>query len=228
MRIMKLLAAALVTAVLGGCATSPPQPVSLNAAALSSTGGRFGVSMTPLPKVDTEFPGASCLLCLAVASATNSTLTGHVRTLSYEDLSTLKDQAVAAITKKGAVAVVINEEIKLDSLANFGGEVQNFARKDFRTLREKHNVDKLIVIQFSALGVWRNYAAYVPTEDPKAVLKGVVYMVNLQTNALEWYTPIDIVKSAASWDQPPKFPDLTNAYFQALELGKDAVLLPLK
>ena len=53
-------------------------------------------------------------------------------------------------------------------------------------------------------------------------------MVNLKTNAYEWYSPIDINKAAAMWDQPPKFPDLTNAYFQAIELGKDAVLKPLQ
>ena len=221
------LAAALALSALGGCASAPQQPISMSAGALSSA-GRVGVVMTALPKVDTEFPGAGCLLCMAVASATNSTLTGHVRTLTHEDLPELKKQAAAAITKKGATAVVIDEELKLDALQNFGGGAQNVATKDFRALREKHNIDRLMVVQVSVLGVWRNYSAYVPTADPKAVLKGAAYMVNLQTTALEWYVPIDVAKSAAVWDQPPKFPDLTNAYFQALEFGKDAVLKPLQ
>ena len=31
-----------------------------------------------------------------------------------------------------------------------------------------------------------------------------------------------------AWDEPAKFPGLTNAYFQVVELGKDEVLRPFK
>lgn len=219
---------AIVLATLGGCATTPQQALPVSASLLSPTAGRVGVGMTALPKVDTEFPGAGCLLCLAVASATNSALTDHVRKLPYEDLPELKKQVAAALAKKGVGTLVLDEELKLDAFGKFSGEEQNFARLDFRPLREQHNIDRLVVVQLSALGVWRNYSSYVPTSDPRAILKGVAYMVNLRTNALEWYAPIDINKSAVSWDQPPKYPDITNAYFQAIELGKDAVLKPLQ
>jgi hypothetical protein len=200
----------------------------LDGAALSNGGGKVGVAMTPLPKVDTRFPGADCLLCLAVASGMNSALTDHVRTLPYEDLPELKKQAAAAIVRKGGTALVIDEDLKMDALSAFPGDQPNYARKDFRSLRDKHGVDRLMVVQIDVLGVWRNYASYVPTSDPKAVIKGMAYMVNLRTNAYEWYAPIDIAKSGAVWDQPPKYPDVTNAYFQVLELGKDVVLKPLQ
>jgi hypothetical protein len=228
MSVLKLGLAAVVLAVLGGCASAPQQALPLSANALKSDGGRVGVAMTALPKVDTAFPGAGCLLCLAVASGVHSKMTDHVRTLPYEDLPELKKQAAAAITKKGAEAVLIGDELKLDALNDFKSDQPNFARKDFRPLREKHNIDRLMVVDLSVLGVWRDYSSYVPTSDPKAVVKGSAYMVNLRTNALEWFAPIEIAKAATTWDQPPKYPDLTNAYFQAIELGKDVVLKPLQ
>lgn len=226
---MTWLAAAWLV-VLTGCAVKPQNPVSLNPAAFAAGAGKVGVVMTALPKVDTEFPGAGCLLCIGVASAAHSTLTGYVRTLPLEDLATLKDQAASIIVKRGGSAVALPADLKLDELPKFSGDAPNFARQDFRGLREKHGVDRLLVIQISALGVWRNYSAYVPTAEPKAVFKGVAYLVDLRTNALDWYKTIDIGKASAgtAWDQPPKFPGLTNAYFEALELGKDAVLKPLQ
>jgi hypothetical protein len=104
-------------------------------------------------------------------------------------------------------------------------EVPNTARKDFSALKKKHNLDKILVINISSLGIWRNYSAYIPNGDPKAVVKGQGYLVNLKSNTYDWYQPVDVAKSAGGkWDEEPKFPGLTNAYFQAIELGKDVFL----
>jgi hypothetical protein len=227
-RNVSLAALLAVVALLQGCATINQKPVALQADAVTSNGGRIGVAMAPLPKVDTQFPGAGCLLCLAVASAANSTMTDYTRTLALEDLPDLKKQAAAALTKKGATPVVIAGDLKFDELPAVSTPTEGFALRDFRGLAAKHSIDRLIYIDLRVIGIWRNYASYIPTGDPFAVAKGVVYMVDLKTNALQWYAPIDVVKGATKWDQPPKFPDLTNAYFQALELAKDAVLKPLQ
>jgi hypothetical protein len=39
--------------------------------------------------------------------------------------------------------------------------------------------------------------------------------------------PVELAKgSDGPWDESPSFPGLTNAYFQVLEMGKDAFLKP--
>src|SRR5437773_8351923 len=87
------LVLAVLAVSLGGCATPPQQaPIPLADTAIAPKSGRVGVAMTPLPKIDTEFPGAWCLLCYAAASAANSSLTNHAKTLAYEDLPKLKDE----------------------------------------------------------------------------------------------------------------------------------------
>ena len=215
---------------LTACAAMVPQePIELAANAIDAKAGRVGVAMAPLPKVDTQFPGASCLLCIATASAVNSSLTAHTQKLPYEDLPKFKSAVADALRKKGAEVVVIPDDLKMNELNDAASaQTPNAARKDFSPLKQKYRVDKLVVIQINTLGISRDYSAYIPTSDPKAVLQGAGYMVNLTNNTYEWYLPVNITKSAdGAWDEPPNFPGLTNAYFQALEMGKDSFLKPL-
>lgn len=219
----------LLAGLLSGCATPPQNPVSLNAAALSTPNARVGVAMTALPKVDTSFPGAGCLLCLAAASMANSSLTTHANTLPPEDLPKLKELLAEQLGKRGTQAKVIDEPLKIDDLPNASAQGPNLARKDFSALARKHEVDKLLVVSLNLIGFERTYSAYIPTGDPKAVVRGTAFLVDLKTNAYEWYQPVNVVRASdGPWDEPAKFPGLTNAYFQAVELGKDEILKPFK
>lgn len=212
----------------GGCASVPQQPVSLSHDAVGAQAGRIGVAMTALPKLDTQVPGASCLLCLAAASMANSSLTAHAQMLPYEDLQKLKNEVATLLRKKGANVTVIEEDLNIKALPDIGANGPNVTRKDFSPLQKKYKIDKLLVIDITALGFIRTYSAYLPTSDPKGMLQGTGYIVNLKNNTYEWYMPVFITKSAdQNWDEPPKFPGLTNAYFQALEIGKDSFLQPV-
>lgn len=219
---------AAVALFVGGCASAPQQSVSLSHDAVGSQAGRIGVAMTALPKLDTQVPGASCLLCLAAASVANSSLTAHAQTLTYEDLPKLKSEVANLLRKKGVNVTVIEEDLNVNALPDFGTKGPNIARKDFSPLQQKYKLDKLLVIDITALGFIRTYSAYIPTSDPKGMLEGIGYLVNLKNNTYDWYEPVSVTKSAdQNWDEPPKFPGLTNAYFQALEIGKDSFLRPI-
>lgn len=214
-----------VSTVLGGCVTAPQTPIDYNPNTLNSASSRVGVTMTALPKADTYFPGAGCLLCYATASAANTSLTSHTQTLSHEDLPKLKENVAAVLRGKGMSVIVLPGDINMDSLSTFSGTGPNVAKKDFSPLKQKYGVDKLVVIDVTMLGFVRTYSAYVPTSDPKATFQGSGYIVNLNNNTYEWYMPVNITKSSdKAWDEPPKYPGLTNAYFQTLELAKDSFL----
>ena len=221
-------AAACALIVLTGCATKPQLPVPMSQAALSTPGTRVGVAMTALPKVDTFFPGADCLLCLAAASVANSTLTSYTQALGYEDLPKLKEMAAELLRKRGLEVTVIAENIRLEAFADKAVvEGVNQARKDFSPLRKQHGIDKLLLIDLRTIGFQRTYAAYFPTSDPKATLVGSAALIDLKTLALDWYRPVSVLRASdGAWDEPPKFPGLSNAYFQMIELGKDQVLKP--
>src|SRR5690349_15204236 len=158
--------------LLGACAVAPQQSIRLSGNWAASKSARIGVAMTPLPKVDTQFPGADCLLCLAAASVANHSLTAHVQTLPHEELPPLKADLAKLLRARGLDATVVEEPLDVKDLPDSSSKEANVARRDFSPLKAKYGFDKLLVIDIAALGVWRNYSAYIPTSDPKAVLKG--------------------------------------------------------
>lgn len=223
---------ALITvAVIGsGCATTGQQPINLGPEAITAQSGRVGVMMTALPTVGTYLPGAECPRCILTASGANATLTAHAKTLSYEDLLKLKDDVADFIRRKVGTdaVVVIPDTLSFEALPKFAVAGRNLAESDFSPLRQKYQIEKLIVIQISQLGMRRTYSSYFATSDPKAVLSGRVFLVNLGSNLYEWYRPLEVIKAAdGRWDEPPKFPGLTRAFSQVVAMGRDTVLADL-
>lgn len=229
----KRLAAALLAlavSLLVGCATPPQAPIALSTDYFSpnkSKPGRIGVLMLELPKADTSFPGAGCLLCLAVAYGNHSTLTKEVQALGTGELKPLPADLVLLLKKQGVDAVLLEDNVRFADLPDLATTEPTKTRKNFAALKAKHKVDRLLVVNVSALGVWRSYSAYVPTDVPKAVLYGDASLIDLNTNVLEWYLPLALSRGAeGAWDEPPKFPGLSNAYYQVLETGMDMVKRP--
>lgn len=223
------LSALLVSAtfLLTACASAPQLPLPVAPQAFAAPANNYGVVLNKLPVVDTQFPGAGCLLCIAAASVANSSLTAHTKTLPAEDLAVLNKQVADVLRKKG-VKVTMIDDLDVTKLPDISKEVPNFARKDFTSMKAKYKIDKLLVINIGMIGIERTYAAYIPNGEPKAKIAGIAYIVNLNDNSLEWSMPINAVKASdGKWDEPPKFPGLTNAYYQVLEMAKDSVLTPL-
>lgn len=213
--------------VLGGCASAPQMPVALNAGTTLKPETRIGVAMTAVPKSDTYWPGADCLLCYAAASVANSSLTAHAKTLPVDDLAALKTQMAAALKKKGVQVVVIDEDLEVDKFPKLSKDL-NFAKRDFSSLRDRYKIDKLLLVEISGVGFQRNYASYIPTSDARAWINGTGSVIDLGTHAYDWWQPLETLRPAqGKWDEPPKFPGLTSAYYEALELAKDKVLAPL-
>ena len=231
-RFINAFVALSVSVFLAGCAGPVQLPVNLApdyfASAKAKT-GRVGVVMSELPKPDTQFPGAFCLLCIAVANGVHSGLNKEVQAFSTTELKPLPADIAALLKKRGLDVVLINEPLKVEDLPDLGAsDPVNKTRKNYSALKAKYQIDRLLVVHVTSLGVWRSYSAYVPTNVPRAVLNGTVSMVDLSSHALEWYLPLALSRAAeGAWDEPPKFPGLSNAYYQVLEASMDMVKKPL-
>ena len=220
---------AVFTAVLAltttGCSVQPQQPINLSNNFWQAPNKSVGIVMAPLPTIDTYEIGADCLLCLATVAAANSSLTAHVTTLSDDNLPALKNDLAKKLEARGITSKVIDEPFDIKALTDSSSTAPNAAKKDYSSFKAKYHVNQLLVVQVNVLGTFRTYASYVPTSDPKGAFNGVAYMVNLDDNTYSWYMPIDIQQSAGTtWDEPPKFPGITNAYYQALATGKDTII----
>ena len=106
---------------------------------------------------------------------------------------------------------------------------ENLPRRDFSALRAKYGIDKLLVLDITATGVSRPYSSYIPAGLPVSMVSGLAMIVDLKTNTFNWYLPLTTTRQAdGAWDEEPKFPGLTNAYFQTVETVRDLVLVTLK
>ncbi len=224
MRFAKSLSVLVTIAVLVGCASTPIQPRQLGDSFYAQKSQKVGIYVTYPDKVKMHLPGATCLLCLAAAAAANSDASAQMAKLSPDEFSKISEIIAEKITEKDMTPVVITDENFLKTLKRVKVKDTNYAKKDFRPVKRAHGVDAVIVIQIEALGAERTYSGYAPTGAPQGFVKGTAYAVNLDTNAYEMYQPLDQrVAVKGEWKEPPEFPGLTNAYYQAVEAVKDQV-----
>jgi len=223
MKIRTALLGVFAAAFLGACATKPQLPVAMAADTLNAKTGRVGVALGET-RPDLYLPGADCLLCLGAATIANSSLNSYSKTLKDDDILALKSEIVDALKKKGVEASAVDGNVNFGELADLKLG-PNMASKDFHRYADRY--DHLVVIDVRQYGFERTYASYIPTSAPKAVFRGAAYMVDLKSNAYEWYDVVAIAKAAdGQWDEGPAFPGLTNAYYQAVEQGKDQLKKP--
>ncbi len=216
-----------LVALLAACAGPQQSFVNLPKDYFTTGQGTIGVAMTAVPKPDTFFPGADCLLCLATASMVNRSLTDTVQKWPTNDLDSLKEEVAAMLRAQGQTVVVIADPVKVDDLPKRTTVEDGFSQKDFSSIKTSAKVDRLLVIDHRRLGAVRNYSAYIPTGAPRATFEANAYIVDLATHKLQWYEMVRLDRSATgTWDEPPKYPGLTNAYFATLEEAKDAIKKP--
>ncbi len=223
MNIRNLLAGVAVAISLAACQTTPQNPISLSKESLAAQKGRVAVAIrTSTP--DLYLPGANCLLCLGAATVANSSLNTYAKTLKTDELLQVKTELVELMRKKGIDAVALDGQIDLDKLPDLKLGT-NMATKDFAGVAK--GFDHLVVINVQQVGFVRTYAAYVPTSAAKATVSAFAFMVNMKTNAYEWFDHLTITRSAdGEWDEGGNFPGLTNAYYQVIEQTKDRVKAP--
>jgi hypothetical protein len=223
MKFHQSAAVVAAAAMLVACATKPQGPLAMTTGAFQNSASHVGVILAE-PQRDLYLPGASCLLCLGVAVAANSTLNSYAKTLKDDEIVRVKDDLVSALRKKGLDVAPVDGVVDVNKLPDLKlGE--GMARHDFGAYAKRF--DRVVVVEIRQVGLERPYASYIPTGEPKAVLRGSAYMVDLKTNKLEWYEPIAVTKgSDGKWDEPPSFPGLTNAYYQAIEAGKEQIEKP--
>ena len=226
-RILRLALLSVMVLIVSGCAVAPQAPISLGNDYFKPRGDTIGVAISAIPKPSVEYPGADCLLCLMTASIANKSLADAVPGWPTDDLGSLKAELVTMLSRRGQTTRGIDAPINVADLPDRKDAQPGFARKDFSSFKAR-GVERLLVVDITRVGVWRNYAAYVPTGAPRAILKAEAYIVDLATHRLDWYQVVDLSRvSEGNWDEPPKFPGLANAYFQVIEQGKTAIKQPL-
>ena len=227
---IRLCAPLLILSILFvGCSSTPPQQrVVFDLDSFASSGDSVVVAMTEVPSSSLILPGADCLLCIAAAAAMHTSLSSHAKTLTPEGIPELGKELGSILSDEGVEVSYYDGAVDIGDLPRNRSDLPNSAERDFSSLAEESGATHVMVVGLGFIGLQRNFASYVPTADPQARFTGTLMLVDLSTNTYDLYESIDIYRSAeGEWNEADAdFPALTNAYYQALEQGKDAFRLP--
>lgn len=219
----KIIVAIISLLILSGCGATPIKPVSLSDTYYEEPKA-IAVYVDTIPsKAKMTLPGASCLLCFVAADAANSKVSSHVKTLSTDEFSSVIDSIQATLQDRG-MTVHPASNLPFNQLPRFRNPGDTYARRDHRLLKNRVEADHLLVMRVRHVGVERTYANYVPTSSPQGVVLGELYIVDLASNQYYLYLPLDFrVPVNGEWSEPPKFPGVTMAYYEAIERAKLAI-----
>ena len=221
---------------LGGCVGMLPK-VDVDPAFWSNKDQVIGVAVAKLPVPKTTKAGSQGLLDIAINDANSSDLDKHLASLDIGGIDQTVDKFIEYLNGKNIQAKKIDEKIDLETLPELAdtseesnGKTKFHAARDFRALKEKYNVDKLLLINVGRVGTWRTYYGFIPTSDPvgSSYISGQI--INLSNNELEWsqFANQNVPNSEPEWDVPPNFPGLTKATMSAYEQTQQMLLNTFK
>jgi len=222
---LKLLLITLV-AMLTGCVTVTPN-FAVKQQFWNDKSKTIGVVVGSIPQPSAHKGGNQGLLDMAINNSNASDLEDHLKTLDVSSINGLALKMSKYLKGKGLKVKAFKNTLDLDALADFEAENNDakkiyYANKDYRALKKKYGVDKLLVINIVRIGTLRTYYGFLPTGDPSGLSHLGGYVVDLSSNQLEWKQSVvnQIPHNAAEWDAPPKFDALTKAMYTAFKQSK--------
>lgn len=216
----------LACLTLTGCAHVQP-PVALDHQFWDAKEPTIGVAISVVPEPALVLTGNQGLLDLAINKGVNSKLSGNVETWQVRDLNSLPDAIVAKLQAKGFKAKRINEPVDLTTYKEVSFR-EGYTIRDLSPLKAAYGVDRLLLVNIQGTGATRSYYSIVPTSVPMAQVGGQGMVVNLADNKLLWFKPFAVVQAAqGEWDEPD-YPNLTNAFYQAMDTSRQQMITPFE
>lgn len=220
---LSLVAAAVVAASLTGCATLKPmdlQPEFWQQA----NNKKVAVVVFELPKPGNAKVGSQGLLDLAINAAVSNKFDSFVGTMQFEPYSVLAEDIEKEFDQRGFDASVVKVEVKdLPVLEKTPEQKKNPAifRENLAAVPAFKDKDFVFMVTSNQVGTVRSYYSVVPTSAPQGIYNGVARLVEVKTNEIKWWKPVNIVKPVSGeWDQPPSYPNVAQAVDQAIEASK--------
>lgn len=161
------------------------------------------------------------LLDHAINNAMASDLNAYLEKQEIVELNVLGKRIAERARAIGVKAVMIDKKITMADLKERPGQVNDgFARHDFSPIIADYKLDRLLVLSPVFTGTARNYYGFIPTSDPVGTFQAFGELIEVPSHTLVWYKPINATRQVKQpWDQPPNFPNVTQAMRDAINTG---------
>lgn len=213
---------------LTGCAT-PQGPVPMDQAFWAEQQEHIGVAITEVPKPTAQMAGQQGLLDVAINMAASASMRTKVETWDTSSLREFPRDVAKLLNERGYQAHVVEQPIDLQKLKPIKGAKLGYSAVDYTPFKAEQKLDKLVVFAVASTGTFRTYYGFIPTSTPITQVVVSAYVIDLDDNRLLYYQPYIVNRAAeGEWDEGPEFPNLTNAYYQALDQTQQNLLSPFQ
>jgi len=215
----------LAVVLLAGCATNQP-PVAMDQNFWNEKNDTIGVAMNETPTPSVRMVGQQGFLDVAFNNAMAEELKAKVATWDASSMDGLKETVASDLEQQGFSVVTIQKPFNYNDYEKNRGAEEGYLEIDVTPLKQRYDIDKLIILSSSA-GTSRSYYGMIPTSDPVALSSVSTVVVDLDDNRLVYFEPTQVTKPASGdWDEAPDYPNLTNAFYQALDESQQITLAP--
>jgi len=155
-------------------------------------------------------------------------LNKHLKTLNIANLTDVALDITQQLKNKGLDVKFLPEKMSLKSLrkSDMKSSIQALVNFDHKTLKSRHNIDKLVVIDLVRIGTIRNYYGFVPVNEAHGLSHLDAYVINLNKRQLEWKK--SVIKKIKTTTTTPnanlQFDGITKAVLLAFDQSKHSLI----
>ena len=210
MNLLQKIAVSGLFLALGACVQTQ-QPLPLEAEAVKP-GDVVAVGLNKVPDPRFMMEGSQGLLDLMIASAVTDQLNARIKNFDTNAVRGMENKIVDILKSRNTEAFAIDrlDPALYEKTANYK---TGFSRIDYSKLKQQHDANYLLLIEFTYIGVIRPYYGFIPTGAPEPYIKANAKLVDLSNNKLFWYQEYKYRQNVeGDWDDPPSYPALTSNF----------------
>ncbi|TAK72072.1 MAG: hypothetical protein EPO11_10490 [Gammaproteobacteria bacterium] len=96
---------------------------------------------------------------------------------------------------------------------------------NYQRIAAQIDSDKILVIKLEEIGAKREYFGFIPKGAPEAVCEMTGELIDVKNNQVLWrYKTTAELPVKGNWDQPPNYPNLTNALQLAVNSARQELV----
>lgn len=192
---------------------------------------RIGVALIKHPDAAAHKAGAQGLLDMAINSAMAADLKTRMKTMKLDEFDTVRELFAAELQKRGMQAKIVETVIDPEQFAAFeapSNVPKLYFDRNLKGLAEKESLDLIALLSVEGYGTLRKYYGFIPLGKPMGFCMASGQLVDLRTNELMWRSTASeeqsTVEVTGEWDQPPAYPELTDAVKKAIENSRAYIM----
>ncbi len=228
--ILKMLSVGMVLISLTGCG---PSRIALKPSFWDNKEQKIGIAFIKYPEAGAHRQGSEGLLDMAINASLASEMSAYLKSIDVEAYEEVAQSFKEKFASKGIEVQIFKGKLDLETLEDTprssGRSLSSTTfKKDLSFMKQKFKIDKVLLLGVDAYGTLRNYYGFIPLGAPKALFKVSGQLVDLESNNKEWFDFQDQEYATApvmgEWNQPPTYPNLTNALIVAMNNAKEYII----